>query len=422
MEWSSSFVFDSLRLRSDPVTSGTIIARQKAKAGTEEMFPSRVTHVHSPRVFGLDFLRALAIGAVVVAHGFGFLMRHLPWWCGFIGHSGFYGVELFFALSGFLIGNLLIRAASALAQPDRLVTFYIRRWFRTLPLFWLFIGFQILLELGLRQRHLSYSEIVQHAFFLRNFNALQITFFPESWSLAVEEWFYLLFPALLWLGLRAVSRFNVAFLSVVAAFFLFSTIARMIEAPHPYAHWPDWQRELVILRFDALMVGVFAAWISVNYPRAWYDSRWIVGALGVIILFAMYASLWRITDHRLEWSADSYFARTFRFNLVSLGFAMLLPVASSWQLARETFASTAVRRIALWSYALYLVHFPFFQIVTKYTPARWTSSFAQGIAVTSLQFAAVIGISALLYRYYESRCTHLRERVAPAVARLLRRT
>ena len=103
-----------------------------------------------------------------------------PWWwrtasafschtcrggCGFLGHSGFYGVELFFALSGFLIGNLLIRAGSALAQPDHLVTFYIRRWFRTLPLFWLFIGFQILLELGLRQRHLSYSEIVQHAFF-----------------------------------------------------------------------------------------------------------------------------------------------------------------------------------------------------------------------------------------------------------------
>ncbi len=335
---------------------------------------------------------------------------------------GFYGVELFFALSGFLIGNLLIRVGSALTQPDRLVTFYIRRWFRTLPLFWLFIGFQILLELGLRRHHLSYSEIVQHALFLRNFNALKITFFPESWSLAIEEWFYLLFPALLWLGLRVVSRFNIAFLSVAAIFFLFSTIARMIEAPHAYAHWPDWQRELVILRFDALMIGVFAAWISVNYARLWYRSRWFIAALSVIILFAMYATLWRITDHHLEWGADSYFARTFRFNLVSLGFAMLLPVASSWQLARETFASTAVRRIALWSYALYLVHFPVFQIVAKYTPARWTSSFAQGIAVTSLQFAAVIGISALLYRYYESRCTHLRERVAPAVARLLRKT
>jgi peptidoglycan/LPS O-acetylase OafA/YrhL len=79
---------------------------------------------------------------VVVAHGFNFLMPHLPWWCGFLGHSGFYGVELFFALSGFLIGNLLIRTGSALAQPDRLVTFYIRRWFRTLPLFWLLSGFK----------------------------------------------------------------------------------------------------------------------------------------------------------------------------------------------------------------------------------------------------------------------------------------
>src|SRR5512133_333090 len=107
---------------------------------------------------------------------------------------------------------------------------------------------------------------------------------------------------------------------------------------------------------------------------------------------------------------------------MSLGFAMFLTVASSWQLARETFTSTAVRRVPLWSYALYLVHFPFFQVVAKYTPARWTSSFVQSVAVTFLQFAAVIGISALLYRYYESRCTHLRERAAPAVARLLRRT
>lgn len=386
------------------------------------MFPSTITHAHSPRVFGLDFLRALAITGVVIAHGFGFVMGHLPWWCGLIGHCGFYGVELFFALSGFLIGNLLIRAGPTLVRSDRLATFYIRRWFRTLPLFWLFIGLQILLELGVRGRHLSYSEIIGHALFLRNFTTLQITFFPESWSLAIEEWFYLLFPAVLWLALRTIKHFNVAFLTVVAFFFFFSTIARMIEAPQSYAHWPTWQRELVILRFDALMIGVFAAWISVHYRQTWFRGRWFIAALGLIILVAMYASLWRITDHHLEWSADSYFARTFRFNLVSLGFAMLLPLASSWQLARETVASTAVRRIALWSYALYLVHFPFFQIVAKWAPPQWTSSAAQAIAVTSLQFAAVVAISALLYRYYESRCTHLREHVAPAVSRVLRKS
>ena len=231
----------------------------------------------------------------------------------------------------------------------------------------------------------------QRNFFLRNFNALKITFFPESWSLAIEESFYLLFPAFPSAGIMHGRSLQRCSCRPRLDFLLFPTIGRMIEAPHAYAHWPDWQRELVILRFDALMIGVFAAWISVNYPRAWYRGHWFVGALGVTILFAMYASLWRITDHHLEWSADSYFARTFRFNLVSLGFAMLLPIASSWKLVRETFASTAVRRIALWSYALYLVHFPFFQVVAKYTPARWTSSFAQSVFVTSLQFPAVIG-------------------------------
>ena len=169
------------------------------------------------------------------------------------------------------------------------------------------------------------------------------------------------------------------------------------------------------------MIGVFAAWISVNYPRAWYGSRWFVGALGVVIRFVMYASLWRITDHHLEWNADSYFARTFRFNLVSLGFAMLSPslLPGNWcakPSPRPQFGAL------LSGHTLYLVHLPFFQVVAKYTPARWTSSFVQSMAVTSLQFAAAIGISALLYRYYESRCTRLRERVAPAVARLLRRT
>jgi len=61
----------------------------------------------------------------------------------------------------------------------------------------------------------------------------------------------------------------------------------------------------------------------------------------------------------------------------------------------HAFAQTGTARF-------YLVHFPFFQAVAKYTPARWTSSFVQSMAVTSLQFAAAIGISALLYRYYDS--------------------
>lgn len=382
------------------------------------MFPSRVTERLSARVFGLDLLRATAVGMVLIAHGFAFLMFHLPWWCAALGHFGYYGVELFFVLSGFLIGRLLLRASERLAAPEELTGFYLRRWFRTLPLFWLFILVQVLFELWFRNHRLLFSEVLAHAFFLRNFNSLRISFFPESWSLAVEEWFYLLFPLTLFLGLRITRNFRVLFLLSVVVFYLFATIGRMIEAPHAYANWPEWQRKLVLLRFDAIMIGVFAAWVALTYPAAWRRFRRGCLALGLVLLIAMYASLWRVDHQTFVGSADNYFARTFRFNLVSLGFALLLPSGSSWLLPHETWWSGIVRRVALWSYALYLVHFPLFQIADKYLPAGWwSSSFLGAIACTSLKYGSALLLSALLYRFYESRCTHLRERFVPRADR-----
>ncbi|MGZ5538448.1 MAG: hypothetical protein ACXWG0_07965, partial [Chthoniobacterales bacterium] len=99
----------------------------------------------------------------------------------------------------------------------------------------------------------------------------------------------------------------------------------------------------------------------------------------------------------------------------------LLPLASAWRLRGENFLSTSVRRIALWSYALYLVHIPVFQLVTPYIFRDWETSALSGFASFVLQLTLAITLSALLYRFYESRCTHLRERVAPAVARMINR-
>lgn len=395
-------------------------ASSETVSHSPEKFPPKITGAPSPRVFGLDLLRALAILGVVFAHDFALLYAHLPWWFGSLGHGGFYGVELFFVLSGFLIGRILIRNDSDLGQTANVAVFYIRRWFRTLPLFWLFLIVNVLLELLVRDHRLSVSEIASHGFFVRNFAAFHFTFFPESWSLAVEEWFYILFPAALWLGLRIWKRFDPAFLLVAAFFFTFSTVARMISAPTPNATWSEWQRMIVIYRFDALMTGVFAAWLSIRCRNFWRARRWFCAGIGLVLLLAMYATLWKIRGHHLEFGDDNYFARTFRFNCVSLGFALLLPLASQWRLARETFLSTGIRRIALWSYALYLVHLPVFQMATRYFLTGWKTSAPQAFASFLLQIAASVAISALLYRFYESRCTHLREKAAPAVARWLR--
>ncbi len=372
------------------------------------------------RVFGLDLLRAAAILSVICAHGFVVLYPHFGSVLGFFGHGGFYGVELFFVLSGFLIGQILIRQGPALGHAGSVAVFYVRRWFRTLPLFFLFLAINVWLEYQFRDHRVGVSETLSHGFFLRNLTGFHMSFFAESWSLAIEEWFYLLFPAALWLGLKLSKRFDGVFLSAAFVFFAFSTVARMLAATNPAATWSDAQRMVVIYRFDALMFGMFAAWLSVRFPKWWRKQR-LLGALGgAALLIAMYSTLWKIENHHLAFGDDSYFARTFRFTLVSLGFALLLPGASGWTLTRENYCSTAIRRIALWSYGLYLVHLPVFQIVTGVVFPE-AKSLPQALTSFALQIGSAILLSALLYRFFESRCTRLRERAAPAVARLFPR-
>lgn len=371
------------------------------------------------RVFGLDFLRAFAIAAVVLAHGSTVIYQHLPKCYGLIGHGGFYGVELFFVLSGFLIGQILIRDGAQLGHASGLAVFWVRRWFRTLPLFLLFFGVNFLLFWGVFGSEFGAIELLQHAFFLRNFAGLHITFFLEAWSLAVEEWFYLLFPATLWLALRVQKRFDRAFLTTAAAFFFFSTIARVISAGQPHADWSSSQRMTVIFRFDALMFGIGAAWIAERFPIGW--RKWRTGCVvgGVVLLTVMYASLWQHTAQGFSFGPDTPFARTFRFTFVSLGFALLLPWFAQWQVARETFASTAARRLALWSYALYLAHMPVFTLAAHFLAADKQPTLARAAPLFIAQLAIAIGLSAFLYRYFERPVTRLRERAAPAVARFL---
>lgn len=89
------------------------------------------------RKIGLDFLRCLAIAMVLLSH-VGSLAAAL--WPGilFRGFLGFLGVEIFFVLSGFLIGGILFRQDAYLAGSRGLIAFYLRRWFRTLPNYYLF--------------------------------------------------------------------------------------------------------------------------------------------------------------------------------------------------------------------------------------------------------------------------------------------
>jgi len=371
----------------------------------------------SRRVFGLDALRAAAILGVLLSHAFGVLYPHLGTPLGFFGHGGFYGVELFFVLSGFLIGQILLRAGPDIGHPRTLLLFYVRRWFRTLPLFFLFLAVNIAIEFCFRDHRLLPREIAEHGLFLRNFALVQFTFFIESWSLAIEEWFYLLFPAALAAGVFLFRKFHAVFVVSAACFYLFSTTARVFSANIPSSTWDLGQRFVVLNRFDALMIGMFAAWIASRRPDAWRRSARTCLLVGAILLALLYLSLWRINDGGLAFAPDSFFARTFRFNLVSFGFALLLPAASGWSRSRENALTLSVRKIALWSYAIYLAHLPVLMVTERYLLRGWRNSIWQAFGLFALQLAATLVLSGLLHQFFEVRCTRLREPVGRWIMR-----
>ncbi|SJN45771.1 acyltransferase 3 [Microbacterium esteraromaticum] len=168
---------------------------------------------HTPRYAGLDGLRAIAVGLVLLYH----LFPELP----VVG--GFVGVDVFFVLSGFLITSLLLRP-SRHSVRHRLVDFWRRRARRLLPALaivltvcataaWM-IGGDV--QVGIGRQLLGASSFSYNWVALLGgsdyFSAAEPELFRNVWSLAVEEQFYLLWPLLLLLVLLIPARWvRVAF-------------------------------------------------------------------------------------------------------------------------------------------------------------------------------------------------------------------
>ena len=163
-----------------------------------------------------------------------------------------------------------------------------------------------------------------------------MTFFPESWSLAIEEWFYLLFPAALWLGLKFTKRFDAVFLSAAFGFFAFSTIGADVRRARS--------------RRDLVGRIAHGRHLSVRRAHDRHDRRLALDPFSESLARAPHSSARSAASFcssrctrrfgksrtvSLAFGDDNYFARTFRFTFVSLGFALLLPWASAWKLSAE---------------------------------------------------------------------------------------
>ena len=349
-------------------------------------------------MFGLDVMRALAITLVMIVHSDIMLQEHWPRfpWLPFVD-----GVDLFFVLSGFLVGGILLRyIASPTLGPRSLLDFWQRRWLRTLPNYYLFLMINIvLLYFGLTRGLFSHSVIYYFAF-LQNLYVPIGTFFWESWSLVVEEWFYLLFPVLLFVSMQLLKlRAHGAFLIVTGLFVLIPAAVRLIMASandDPLRSFGT-IHILVITRLDTIGFGVLAALIHHAFPGPWYRARrpmFALGALGTIAAAHFYGP-----DHL-------WYSTTWYFTLGAIAIMLLLPLFSTWRTVPQW--GRPVVFLSRISYALYLVHVPFRDLYVRFYPG---TSLPVAIALFVGYWAITITLAWMVYTGYEKYFMGLRDRL-----------
>lgn len=366
------------------------------------------------RVFGLDILRAAAILMVLVGHTW---PSRTP--SAVPGAMAFLGVELFFVLSGFLIGGILIRLAEEgrLNRIGDVIAFWRRRWFRTLPNYYLFLG----LHLAWRTWVLGFPDQVrtnwEYLVFVQNLTHPPGFFFPETWSLAVEEWFYLLFPLLLFVALRCLRNPAHAWTAVIGLFICIPTGFRLWhvassampvtaqELEGAMRMWDSVVRKIVYLRLDVVMYGVMGALMAAWRPKRWEGMRklWLLGAVLVAIVAAS-AVLRKPLDPGQPWMGFALWPMT------SMGFALLLPAFSG--IPRTSgIVSQGISWVAKVSYALYLCHglvilalgrwfgpksaYPLPKHTFWWCVAAWVGSFV---------------VAGVVYRWFEKPMMDLRDR------------
>ncbi|QHW31171.1 acyltransferase [Paenibacillus rhizovicinus] len=349
---------------------------------------------------GLDIIRSSAILLVLFCHGLGFFFMSYHDWNPLNYVTGYLGVELFFVLSGFLIGRILLQEIVENGSLSRLGTFYVRRWFRTLPLYLLAVAITYLFV----THHMNLTNLV----FLQNFNESHLAFLPISWSLSIEEWFYLLMPVPLLLAGK-FRRKPAAFFVVSALLIAFFPILRMFEVHNNQPLWDYGVRKQIPLRLDSLVFGVMLAGVK-TYHAAFY-RKYLTGKTSLLIAVAglAYFSGYLVYKGIAEQTMDhSWFDRTLLFSVVSLCIALLIAVFETHipRMGRLPKLRGFIGFISAQSYGYYLFHWNLFVWFSK---ENTTSSIGHSLYLLVFALIILIAFNFVAHRYFEVPIMKLRD-------------
>lgn len=367
------------------------------------------------RIPELDGLRGLAILMVILCHYIGdgpVGPRHsLTARMGEVLGLGTFGVDLFFILSGFLIGGILLNSRFS---PRYYSTFYLRRFFRIIPIYYSWLILFGLVMLAARKwgvaggadfrtltPYWAYFIFIQNYF--QGSTAIQAFWLIPLWSLAVEEQFYLLAPPLV----HMLSP--VRLVKILTGILAFSLLLRLfLSSVYGQSHdyWgiiasTNWMP----CRADDLALGMLVATIWVN-PQS---KRRLQDRVGVSYagLFATSAAL--IAMFYWFMKPDSFVTATIGRTVIGFFFVflMIIPLTDKEGLLAKTFRWRPLRELGKVSYCVYIIHravnWALFRSVMHVDP-RFDSW--RAIGVTSLSLVVTILLAELSWRFFENPLIH----------------
>jgi peptidoglycan/LPS O-acetylase OafA/YrhL len=358
-----------------------------------------VVDIKSERIFGLDVFRALAIVLVVMGHGSfmlnGTMLEGFPFF------KMIDGVDMFFVLSGFLIGGILLRSFNdkeAFHFFD-LMSFWKRRWFRTLPNYYLililnyaFVKYEVI--------HESIDQFDFHFFtFTQNFKTPFYGFFWESWSLSIEEWFYILVPFCGFLLLK-LCKPKFAFLTVTILILVLPFVYRwFIYNPNIDGFWYDVTfRKTVLSRLDSIGYGLLAAWAYFYYLEFWNKMKFACLFLGIVMLIFVV---------NYESPVTSIYRQVVYFSLLPFSVMLLVPAVMKIR-KFNTLLSISIEHISKISYSMYLVNLALVAEVIRDNFAPQGGF--DGILKYICYWCIVVIVSSILYKYFEKPMMKLRDK------------
>jgi peptidoglycan/LPS O-acetylase OafA/YrhL len=355
------------------------------------------------RSAGLDALRALAALTVAFAHSLlVYFGDNNSLALQTVFTSAAYAVDLFFVLSGFLVGRILLdvteRSSAAIAN------FAWRRLLRTVPNYLLFLLLNIIVW---KWVYNTFPEHGRYWVFAQNLFTPQPMFFVESWSLAVEEWFYALI-AIAALLLHRAGPSARRWFAILLLLVLSVIAARIAIATTQSVGWDLGLRKMTVARLDGLAYGMLVA-LALRYLVLQQSMRVTLCAAGCVAIGLAYVLPAQIDIEK------SMALQVVLPTLTGLGFAALLPMASAWHYTagQARLPASILKWLANISYALYLTN------LLSYRVLEWGLKLVSEGTVSQHQFvllnmACSITLAALCFRFFEQPILRWRDRRFPS--------